>query len=251
MGNYTKTVGFSQDEAMAFIRKHFNLLPFLMGYIEEKAEEVGSFQEGREIIIRRLEAEGAEGLGIREMPWLGCPASKKHIIRRVFPELVKKDIDAVIKWKTRKERKEFMDVTQRAPEMIMVTRIKRPPFRRGPFQPAEKAEWTIARQSPFAKPRDVMKAIASRDLPSPRPVRRSTPRAVRTAAKSGDDPGGGDDSGDGQGEPPRPSLAGGIIPPAPVHRAQYTPFTKNQQSNLSPWRAVRPGCCCMERRWAA
>lgn len=84
-------------------------------------------------------------------------------------------------------------------------------------------------------------AIRRRTAPGRRPV-----RTVRTAAKSGEDGGGGDPDGD----PEPPGRSCNLIPSAPSWA--QNPFPKIQSnSNALPWWVATLGQCLIGRRWAA
>jgi hypothetical protein len=100
---------------------------------------------------------------------------------------------------------------------------------------AREIAWSKIYNSVFRSVMARLHRIVTNFFMFPRTSSRSRRSPVRSAAKSGGDDNGGDGDSD-QGEPPRPSYTGRIIPPAPIQARQFllTPKVNNFPFSRTP-----------------
>jgi len=229
MGYHTKTVGIRQGVIYLYV----NEVPKIVYHVKKGLDRGLDFESARQEALKHInDAHGFTPLG----EWMEIRntygrANREELLLWAFPELTRGDARALIH-RARKEKSAIYSPVDGS--------------RRGKDN---KAFW----KNPFfagdvASMLGVLRGVTRRgNTPSPRrgtttrtQARRSTPRAVRTAAKAGDD-GGGSDDGDGQGdsdgEPPRP-----LVQPSASDRAHNIPFDSHNLIGLLPSRSIAPRC---------
>lgn len=178
------------------------------------------FLKAREEVIDDFEKRGEEALHAN-----GTPGPLNKLLGEIFPELPVTDIMRITRWFHKRSRRIRKKIT-----LWKFTTRNFPP-RCSSSNDGEGVVHLSKNFTPFHRQ-------SSRSHRSP----------VRSAAKSGGDDGGGDGDSD-QGEPPRPSYTGRVIPPAPIQARQ---FLLTPRANKFPFsRIVLPCYWCMGGRRAA
>lgn len=234
--NYTMT----EAEAMQAARENTAYIEQLSYLILSLVKEGKSFYEARATAMERADKEGDN---FRERPQSQEEYSLGTMLFYCFPELSKKNVAAVLKWKWRREKKnrswgknyfkifgEAQQLTNRA--------VSRPSGDREEFPEAWKNHDAaflaffrmVERDAPVCSnamvARTFNKASSSRAR-----------RSVRAATSSSS----GDDGESDPGEPPRPSLT---VP-------SFQPSLSNKKLNsFSPSRIFPPSRWSMSGRWA-
>ena len=262
MRNYTETAGYYQGIA----RQYFRYLSPLALTIEIYVSDGMDFGAARELAMAAYKGKlyeyypeptsSSERQILSIFPELNAQQAKR-VIRRVEKEYRKnKRRDQGRHRKQRPNDRQYSEAANRADRICAKLGIKVVSWvdEDGRIALTRQA-WGLrqALQTMMGRRRHEVTFIPSRAFSravSCTQQRRTAHRTTRTAAKSGDGDS-GDDPGDGQGEPPKPSLSVELTSPAPYSRAQTLLSEPKLNSNILPWRAFHPGYCCMGGRWMA